>query len=295
MVIFFLRSSRCARHTTEQLRQGFAVDVNRSRSRRRRRQSEDGAVQPLVENAHAVALEPKNLQSRRPTVREDKEYPAFLRILPHPLARRLRHPVEPIPHVHRFRAKEDPNSRRNHDAGSNTASNRRRASGSNVAGIARRRPPLSSSSNRTGTVDRPSSISGSVLVGDPLPFFTDASDDFAAGSLGLPSCHFQNVKLRGLIPSSPANSFAVSPLSFHRATRFAHSSRSVRMTSHYTANSPPVSDGQHRTDTLLRYDLELDLRRDDLFRKVDRPVGRRRNLWILIEIVSARGVCFAYS
>ncbi len=46
-------------------------------------------------------------------------------------------------------------------------------------------------------------------------------------SLPRPSRHFQYAKVRGLTPVSVANSCAVSPLPFHRSTRFDQVSRAA--------------------------------------------------------------------
>jgi hypothetical protein len=72
----------------------------------------------------------------------------------------------------------------------------------------------------------------------------------------LPSTHFQYVSVRALTPSSAANSAHVSPLSRHRSTRFAHSSRPTgdRARVSMCATLPHVALPRHdavgRTDTL---------------------------------------------
>src|SRR5262249_43690607 len=162
-------------------------------------QFEHRAVQSLIENAHAVALEPKNLQSRRPSICEDDESSTLLRILSHPLARRLRHPIEAVAHVDRFGAKEDPYACRNHDDCSSTRSRRLSESASNVAGIVRRRLPPSSSSNVLGDAGPVSSTNGSRFGRSALSGVDAVSGAcaFSSGATLLPSCHFQNTSVRG--------------------------------------------------------------------------------------------------
>src|SRR6185437_11118379 len=100
-------SSGCAsflffRHAREQPWQRRTVDVDRHRTVRGGRQLEHGPVQPLVKQAQPIAVEPQHLEPRRRFPGEHEQCPCLDRVLPHALARQLRQPVEPVPHVHRL-------------------------------------------------------------------------------------------------------------------------------------------------------------------------------------------------
>src|SRR5262249_49259861 len=85
------------------------------------------------------------------------------------------------------------------------------------------------------------------------------------GDFGLPRFHPHHASVRGLIPSSAANSFAERPLAFHSAIRFFQTSRVVRCIVASTRGDlrerpRRVRNAIHRTDTLrlLVDDHDLD-------------------------------------
>jgi hypothetical protein len=68
-----------------------------------------------------------------------------------------------------------------------------------------------------------------------------------------PSHHFHHVSRRGCMPSRDPNSAALNPLSIHRATRTAHSSRVARP---IVASAPKAYD-DHLTTSGTRLDERI--------------------------------------
>jgi hypothetical protein len=106
------RSRFVARYPGEQLRERSTVDVHRSRTRASYRQLEHGLVQPLVQQAKAVTLEPEHFDACRTLVGEHEQRATLHRVGADPLARRLREAIETVPQVYRRCADEDANTAR---------------------------------------------------------------------------------------------------------------------------------------------------------------------------------------
>src|SRR6185437_5191028 len=199
----------------EQASQRLAVDVDRNRPVRRRGQLENRPVQTLVEQAEPVSVEPEHLEPRRRLPREHEQCPARHGLLPDALARHLRETVEPVPHVDRLSAHEDPHPRRDHRAASRRRSKRPSASTSNDAGTPTLRPSANRTANRSSVV-RTSGCTSTSFAGEGTPAFP-------AGPRLNSRRHRYSVAAPA--PTRPANSAALSPLASHRATNCGHASR----------------------------------------------------------------------
>ena len=104
--------ARCLLDAGEQIRERLSVDLQRrSHLRGLGRRDEQRPVQPLVEEAIAVAIPSQHLHPRRALADEDVQRPAT-RVLAQQFARYQRQPVERPPHVLRLGADQDPRRRR---------------------------------------------------------------------------------------------------------------------------------------------------------------------------------------
>jgi len=152
-----------SRNSSQEFRELGAIDVHGYGTSRRQGQLESCSMQALVQHAGAIPLEPQQLQSGGASIREDEYRAALHRIVIAVLTRRLGQPIEATSHVDRLRADEDSNPAWDHAVLASTARSRSSDSTSNAAGIRRRLPPLSSSSNALPSAEAAcTSISGSV-------------------------------------------------------------------------------------------------------------------------------------
>src|SRR5690606_29335234 len=145
-----------------------------------RRELEHCTVQPLVEQAVPVAVEPQHLQPRGSTVGEH-EPRATLRLLTELRFHQVRQAIEPLTHVERLGAHEDANAGRDHDA-SKTCSNRRNAAASKSDGTLSLTLPRSSSSKPSRALGVPVS---STKPGDASLLGSLCGEPFAPPACGL--------------------------------------------------------------------------------------------------------------
>jgi hypothetical protein len=122
-------------NTSEEFRELGAINVHGYGACRRQEQLEACSMQPLVQHARPVALEPQQLQPGGTSIREDEYRPALHWIVATTLARRLSEPIEAASPVDRLRADEDSNPARDQAVLASTARSRSSASTSNVTGI----------------------------------------------------------------------------------------------------------------------------------------------------------------
>lgn len=119
----FCARSRYVRDSGEQRAKRLGVDVQNALTTRRRRQLEACLVEPLVEQAQSVSIEPQDLQARSHPSAEHEHRAAVDWIAAHALSRELRQPIEAQAHVDWLDAEEDADALRNHVVASSSASN----------------------------------------------------------------------------------------------------------------------------------------------------------------------------
>src|SRR5688572_7412601 len=144
-------------------------------------------MQPLVQHAGPIPLEPQQLQPGGTSICEDEHRAALHWIVIATLPRRLRQPIEATSHVDRLRADEDSHPAGDHAVLASTARSRSSASTSNAAGIRRRLPPLSSSSNAL-----PSAEAGCTSIKGSGASTRGRRRARCAEAAGLASLYFQN-------------------------------------------------------------------------------------------------------
>ena len=194
------------------------------------RQLESRLVKALVQQAQAVAVEPEHLQPRRRSSAEHEHRAAVDRIPPHALTGELREPIESEPHVDRLDAEEDTHAGGNHVVASRTASSAFNAD--RVEGRRHPQPPAVPELDLEAARPPPRPPGRTSTIDDTIEPPHSPPRSRALGAEPVFSLYLQNCSVPALIPVSAANSFAVSPLSFQRSTRFRHSSRFARRPGH---------------------------------------------------------------
>src|SRR6185312_10997680 len=222
------------RDAGQQPSQRGAVDVDRHRSIPGGRQLEHRTVEALVEQAQAISVEPEHLEPRRRPSGEHEQRPARNWVLANALARHLSETVEPVPHVDRLRAHEDPHSRRDHRVASSTRSKRPSASASNNCGTPTLRSPASRTSNRSSahaaTAGRTSTSFASAVAG-------------SRPAAVLFNSRRHRYSVAAPVPMRLANPAALSPLASHRASSSGHACRFRLM---HPTTTPPALPRQLR-------------------------------------------------